>query len=95
MVVLQAITAKDGAALGRNILRFAHGETCQVCGSGRYYGTAACSVVSGFGCFPDFMLPGKTTLQDPERFVADMGALFDTLTWEQIADDTSGVMQVR
>jgi hypothetical protein len=41
------------------------------------------------------MLPGKTTLQDPERFVADMGALFDTLTWEQIADDTSGVMQVR
>ena len=40
------------------------------------------------------MLPGKTVLQDPERFVADMGALFDTLTWEQIADDTSGVMQV-
>jgi uncharacterized membrane protein YdbT with pleckstrin-like domain len=41
------------------------------------------------------MLPGKPMLQDPERFVADMGALFDTLTWEQIADDTSGVMQVR
>lgn len=32
-VFLQAITAKDGAALGRNVLRFAHGETCQVCGS--------------------------------------------------------------
>lgn len=24
-----------------------------------------------------------------------MGALFDSLTWEQISDDTSGVMQVR
>jgi hypothetical protein len=26
--------------------------------------------------------------------VADMGALFDSLTWDQISDDTAGVMQV-
>jgi aarF domain-containing kinase len=55
----KAITAKDGHALGLNILKFAEKETCE----------------------------------RPDQFVADMKTLFDSLTWEQISDDTGGVIQ--
>ncbi len=34
-------------------------------------------------------------LQKPEQFISDMKTLFDGLTWEQISDDTSGVIQAR
>lgn len=34
-------------------------------------------------------------MQDTDVFVGQMAALFDSLTWDEIADDTSGVIQVR